>query len=206
MRTLTEIAVFLANATETFRRDRLDPCCVRGAASPDTQTADSQLPIAGEGRRADPAPPPQETGALIRHILERYHEAHRREVPALIRLARRVEATHQDHPEAPLGLADLLSRVSSEMEQHLQKEEQGLFPMILDSHPDLEPAIAIMRDDHDDHGKRLRQIEALTRRHAPPDDACKTWRALYAGTRKFADDLREHIDLENGVLFPRFEG
>ena len=147
-----------------------------------------------------------DSAALVHHILERYHEVHRREIPELIRLARRVEATHHDHPAAPLGLADLLARVRSEMEQHLEKEEQGLFPMILDGHPDLGPAIAIMRDDHDDHGERLRQIEALTHDHTPPDDACGSMAALYAGTRKFADDLRAHIDLENDVLFPRFVG
>lgn len=207
MRRLREIAAFLRGGTETLRRDKLDPCCDRSAASVHRPTADSLPTITTERVRADPATPsPEETGALIRHILERYHEAHRREVPELIQLARRVEATHHDHPEAPLGLSDLLARVFSEMKQHLRKEEQGLFPMILDGRPDLEPAIAIMRDDHDDHGKRLRQIEALTRNHTPPEDACKTWRTLYAGTRKFANDLTAHIDLENDVLFPRFEG
>ena len=206
MSRLKEIAAFLADATNSFRRDRLDPCCGRGARSADTAPADSAPSIATEPARADFATPaPEATGALVRHILERYHEVHRREVPELIRLARRIEATHHDHPEAPLGLADLLSRVFSEMEQHLQKEEQGLFPMILDGHPDVEPAIAIMRDDHDDHGKRLRQIEALTHDHTPPDDACAAWRTLYLGAQKFADDLRSHIDLENDVLFPRFE-
>jgi regulator of cell morphogenesis and NO signaling len=66
--------------------------------------------------------------------------------------------------------------------------------------------IEIMRDDHDDHGVRLREIEALTHGHTPPEGACNSWRALYAGTRRFADDLMEHIHLENNVLFPRHGG
>ncbi len=78
--------------------------------------------------------------------------------------------------------------------------------MMLDRRPDLESAIDIMRDEHDDHGKRVWRIEALTHDHTPPDNACKTWRALYAGTRKLADDLTAHIDLEDNVLFPRFAG
>jgi regulator of cell morphogenesis and NO signaling len=36
--------------------------------------------------------------------------------------------------------------------------------------------------------------------------ACRSWTALYTGLRKFADDLVEHIRLENEVLFPRYEG
>ena len=40
---------------------------------------------------------------------------------------------------------------------------------------------------------------------ALPDSACNSWRALYAGLAKLADDLTEHIHIENNVLFPRFE-
>jgi regulator of cell morphogenesis and NO signaling len=207
MRPLRKIAAFMRDATGMLRRDEFDPCCDSGTPSADPEIASRTPPMAAKPADPAPAPPaPEETGSLIRYILERYHHVHRREVPELIRLAQRVEATHHDHRDAPLGLADLLSRAFSEMEQHLQKEEQGLFPMILDGHPDLKPAIAIMRDDHDDHEKRLRQIEALTRNHTPPEDACKTWRTLYVGTRKFEDDLTAHIDLENNVLFPCFEG
>ena len=201
LRGLSRIAAFLAGTTGVLWRERPDACrdCrAEPAGNPSSLVAESAGP--------DAAAAPEETAALIRHILERYHEAHRREVPELIRLARRVEAAHRDHPDAPLGLAGLLSRVESEMEQHLQKEELGLFPMILEGHADLAPAIAIMRDDHDDHSLRLRQIEALTHDFTPPGNACKTWRALYAGTRKLADDLTAHIDLENHVLFPRFIG
>jgi regulator of cell morphogenesis and NO signaling len=207
-RSLGEIATSLPGATAVFRRHKLDFCC-GGAATLAEAAAPDRLPgIEAElGALGAPAAAvPQDSAALIAHILERYHAVHRREVPELIRLARRVEAVHRDHPAAPLGLADLLARVEFEMEGHMQKEEQALFPMILAGHPNLAMPIEIMRDDHDDHGARLREIEALTHRHTPPEDACNSWRALYAGTRKLADDLMEHIHLENNVLFPRHGG
>jgi regulator of cell morphogenesis and NO signaling len=106
----------------------------------------------------------------------------------------------------PRGLAELLQRMQWEMEAHMQKEEQGLFPMLLPGQGDMAMAMELMRDEHDDHAARLGQLAALTRGHQPPEDACGTWRALYAGTAKFADDLREHIRLENDVLFPRCGG
>ncbi len=37
-----------------------------------------------------------------------------------------------------------------------------------------------------------------------PADACGSWRSLYAGVEKFADDLATHIRIENEILFPRF--
>jgi regulator of cell morphogenesis and NO signaling len=39
-----------------------------------------------------------------------------------------------------------------------------------------------------------------------PDGACNSWLSLYAGAKKFADDLVQHMHLENEVLFPRFTG
>jgi len=46
---------------------------------------------------------PVDTGALIDHLLERYHEVHRRQFPEAISLAARVESVHGDNPDCPLG-------------------------------------------------------------------------------------------------------
>jgi regulator of cell morphogenesis and NO signaling len=39
--------------------------------------------------------------------------------------------------------------------------------------------------------------------YAPPAGASDVWRAVYAGLDAFDRDLREHVHLENDVLFPR---
>jgi regulator of cell morphogenesis and NO signaling len=153
-----------------------------------------------------PLDAPEDTAALIRLIVDRYHAAHRRDLPVLIGLAREVEAKHRSHPAVPRGLADLLAQVAFEMEQHMRKEEDGLFPMILEGHASLATPIEIMRDEHEDHGTRLARVEALTRGHTAPDDAGEAWRALCAGTARLARELREHIHLEDEVLFPRAGG
>jgi regulator of cell morphogenesis and NO signaling len=189
-RQLGEIAAALPGATAVFRRRKLDFCCGGAVRLADAVPPETLPAIEAELRSLD-------------YIITRYHEVHRAQLPELIRLARRVEAVHRDHPDAPGGLADLLTRIEWEMGDHMQKEEQGLFPMLRAGHG---PAMAmeLMRDEHDEHGARLRQIEAITRGHAPPEDACNSWRALYAGTAQFAEDLMQHIHLENNVLFPRF--
>jgi hypothetical protein len=38
-----------------------------------------------------------------------------------------------------------------------------------------------------------------------PAAACNSWRALYAGLAKLAEDLTEHVHIENNILFPKFE-
>lgn len=211
IRTVAEIAAALPGATAVFRRHKLDFCCGGGvalAAAAFTRGADLAT-VEAELASLVPAAEaiPQRTEDLIALIEERYHATHRREIPELIRLARRVEAVHGDKPQAPHGLASLLEEMGSELEAHMDKEERVLFPLMRrGGHPMIAHPIEAMRLEHDDHGEQLQRLEELTNDGVPPEGACNTWRALYAGTRKLADDLMEHIHLENNVLFPRFGG
>lgn len=151
-------------------------------------------------------PAPQSTYDLVSYIVSRYHETHRRELPELVKLARKVETIHAEHPQAPHGLADVLKKLLGEIEVHMKKEELILFPAMR-RHPDgaLDTPIAQMRHDHDEHDGQLREMEAMTGQFLAPDGACGSWQALYAGLAKFQRDFAAHMHLENDVLFPRFE-
>ena len=149
---------------------------------------------------------PTKPTALIGHILTRYHEVHRRQLPELIRMAAKVEAVHASHKAAPTGLATLLTSVHTEPLQHMQKEESMLFPMAeRGGNPFVVHPIGVMRTEHEEHAERLHHLLALTRNATQPADACTTWQHLYTGVRKFVDDLEQHIRLENEELFPLFE-
>jgi len=149
---------------------------------------------------------PQETGALIDHILTRYHEMHRADFAALMLLAERVEHVHEGDAEAPVGLAQALATLAHEMEDHMTKEERILFPAMRDGGgAGIEHPIAVMRADHDDHAENIALIRQLTHDLTPPEHACGSWRSLYSGTLTLFDDIAAHIALENDVLFPRFE-
>lgn len=139
---------------------------------------------------------------LIQHILTCYHQRHREQLPELIRLARRVEQVHGDHPQCPNGLADHLSDMHQALESHMAKEEQILFPMLLRGEHNLSRGpISVMRFEHDQHGQALDQLYALTNRITAPSHACNTWQTLYRGLDEFCRDLTRHIQLENEVLF-----
>lgn len=134
---------------------------------------------------------PQETGALIDHILANYHEMHRADLASLVPLAERVEQVHADDPEVPRGLACALGILACEMEDHMTREEIVLIPAT--------------RANHDDHAGTIAPIRQLTRDLTPPEHACGSWRSLYGRVATFLDALAAHIALENDVLFPRFE-
>ena len=138
---------------------------------------------------------------LVDHILERYHEVHRQQLPELIRLALKVEQVHADSPDCPAGLADHLRTMQQELESHMQKEEQVLFPMLARGHGGMATMpIMVMRMEHDDHGVALERLLALTNKCDPagappaiPGARC-TWAS--ASSRK---TLMAHIHLENNT-------
>jgi regulator of cell morphogenesis and NO signaling len=211
-RALADIAATLPGATTVFRRRKLDFCCggrmalAQAVAQRGLVLSELEEELGAVAALGLPAERPERTEELIDVIETRYHAVHRQELPELVRLARRVEVAHKDHPALPKGIAALLEQMSAELEAHMQKEEQILFPLMRrGGHPMIAQPIAVMLAEHDDHGAHLRSLEALTHDFTVPDDACPTWRALYIGAKKLADDLMDHIHLENNVLFPRFQ-
>ena len=158
----------------------------------------------GDSASIPPGAGPHDTEALITFIETRFHAVHRRELPDLVRLARQVEASHKAHPTVPPGLADLLQRIEWDLEAHMQKEEEGLFPSMRHGEHPAPAAIALMLDDHEEHAANLQRLISLTGNFSIPENAGPSWRALYAGARKLAGDIVEHIRIENDALFPRF--
>lgn len=208
---LGQIAVELPGSTAVFRRLKLDFCC-GGQVSLETAVAEKGLNLQDVLDELAPlhrsgAPTTiTEPAALIDHIIERYHEVHRAQLPELVRMARRVEAVHRDNPNVPAGLADLLEVVESELLMHMQKEENILFPMMKSGHvAAVAGPVHVMRAEHAEAGAELEKIAELTHDATPPAEACNTWRALYSGIAQFSDDLMHHIHLENNVLFPQFQ-
>ncbi len=204
------LASNIAGASRVFHDYRLDFCC-GGKQSLAHAAAEKGLDAAEIVQRLQALTNTLSTeqdwrGAgnyeLIQHILARYHERHREQLPELIRLARRVEYVHGSKSDCPNGLADHLTAMQQELESHMQKEEQVLFPMLASgANPAVLSPIAMMRFEHDQHGEGLAKLEALTNDITPPVNACNTWRALYVGLTAFREDLMQHIHLENNILF-----
>lgn len=208
-RSLGDLARDIPGATRVFHAHKLDFCCggrhslaeaAAGRGLDATAIATELQRLAGQDsgetdwRGAG-------TTNLIGHILTRYHAVHREQLPELIRLARRVEQVHGARPHCPNGLADALAAMQQELESHMQKEEQILFPLLGAGTTAVGGPVAVMRFEHDQHGEALARLEALAQNFETPAGACNTWQALYRGLRQFREDLMQHIHLENNILF-----
>ena len=142
------------------------------------------------------------TDQLVDYLLSNFHERHRSHLPQVIELARKIEAVHTDHENCPTGLTQLLQSMQQELESHMMKEEQVLFPMLRQLR--FEQAtmpIRVMKMEHEEHQQALEQLNQLTNNLELPKDACGTWQKLYQELALFINELNQHIEIENTVLF-----
>ena len=207
-RPLGQLATRIAGATAVFHQFKLDFCCggqqslgeaiaKRGLNQQEVLQALENLQHQKDPAinwHAEPAP------KLIDYILVNFHQKHRQQLPELIRLAKRVETVHGDSPDCPHGLAAHLHDMQQELESHMLKEEQILFPMLRQGIYPYGP-ISVMLEEHQEHGDALKKLDELSFEQQLPLGACNTWTALYLGLKELKEDLMQHILLENEILF-----
>jgi regulator of cell morphogenesis and NO signaling len=156
----------------------------------------------------------QSLQSLIGHIVTCYHEPLRKEMPEILRLAEKVAKVHGDtHPEM-VTVAEIFRRFKDELEQHMQKEEMVLFPVIARMEEEQAPQVfgcgsgiahplAVMTAEHEDAGAALYKMRELTNGYKPPQDACNSFRVLLFSLEKIESDMHQHVHKENNILFPR---
>ena len=154
---------------------------------------------------------------LVQHIVRIHHHCVRQELPRLAEMALKLAATRGDHAPKLAKVAELIEKFRGEMYTHIQKEEQVLFPFI--SQMDQESIVAyppshacfrsvthpifMMEQEHESADHIVAELIRLTNHFEPPSWACATHIALFSGLREFEADLKQHVHLENDVLFPR---
>ncbi|SFC17534.1 iron-sulfur cluster repair protein YtfE [Pragia fontium] len=209
---LGALAIAIPGATRLFRQYDLDFCC--GGKQTLTRAATRKMlniDVLNEQLTQLAAKPTDDKNWLtasysemIPHILQRYHQRHREQLPELILLAQKVERVHGNKPSCPHGLADRLDIVYQDLVQHMMKEEQILFPMIQQGMgAQASGPVSVMEREHNQAGDDVEIIKQLTNNLTAPEEACNTWRALYSSIDEFITDLMDHIHLENNILFPR---
>lgn len=178
-----------------------------------------QVLIAGESDGTGPTEGDEVDAAamtlteLCDHVEQSHHAYLKAELPRLRMMVRKVAAVHgHDHPWT-LEIDGVFAGFAAEMESHMLKEEQALFPMIRELDTGrrsdsvqgrrVENAIAVMEHEHDDAGSDLERMRTLSNGFTPPLGACNTFRAMLDGLRELEADMHQHVHKENNVMFPR---
>ena len=210
--------------TPVLDRFGLDYCC-RGYRTLQEASIDQHVAVSDvleELQAIGPRPDTCDAAAwtdlpgLIRHIVTRHHRYVREHQPVLQALLDKLVKRHgAGHPEL-IEVRVLFESLSEEMLQHMNKEENILFPYIetLANTSAGQPRppspfgtilnpIRAMEQEHLEAGNLLERLRALTSAYQAPADACMSYRLCFEGLAQFESDLHQHVYLENYVLFPR---
>ena len=195
----------------------LDDACKAAAADP----RDVLLALAKADQRAGDEPDGTDwqsasLAALTAHITDTHHVYMKEALPRLAGLMTKVlEAHGARHPELA-ETAAVYAGLQAELEEHLLKEEQVLFPLICRMEAageavvfhcgSVQAPIGVMEHEHEHAGEALRRLRKLTDDYTPPADACMTYQALLDGLAAMEHDLHIHIHKENNILHPRAAG
>lgn len=171
-------------------------------------TLDTEPADAGERDWSD-AP----LAVLCDHIEATHHAYLRFELPRLGAMTRKVATVHGEREPHLRELAGLFGAFHAELDAHMAKEEQVLFPIIRkleEAHSlpsfhcgSVANPIRMMEHEHDNAGDALARMRALTRDYTPPPEACNTYRAMLDGLQELEKDMHQHVHKENNILFPR---
>ena len=224
--TIGEMVVADYRKAEVFRKYGLDYCC-GGKKSLEEACRKKGIEAQKVQLELDaidhlPAAPHQDfeswpMDALTEHILHKHHQYVSDAIPMLYELSAKVARVHGErHPEL-IEIAGKFNAVAEELQLHMQKEEQILFPHMIKMalaqrqgaliprplFGSVENPVRMMESEHESAGAYLEDIRQLSHDFTPPVDACTSYRVLYAKLLEFEQDLHQHVHLENNILFPK---
>jgi regulator of cell morphogenesis and NO signaling len=226
MKTVRELAAASPNATRVFEKTKIDYCCggdqLLGAAC---AKAGVDLPMLEKMLETTVEPAANTTvdfqklsvAELVQYILDKHHVYTRQEMDRLESLVEKVVKAHGANHSELLTIRDLQQQLFTELKGHMFKEEQILFPFIVELEQSAlqhRPApfapfgtvnnpLRMMMLEHDNAGEILREWRKLSHDFTPPDDACISYQTFYQALAAFEHDLHQHIHLENNLLFPQ---
>lgn len=224
--TVGAIAAQVPGATREFEKLGIDYCCGGGRTLNDACLA-VNIPLDQALSRLQqamtickPEDKDWQNGPLIDlidHIKATHHVFVREECSRIQALASKVVGVHgENHPELR-QVQQVFSALAEDLHVHLMKEEQILFPYLVQLEESsiageaappscfgtVTNPVRMMMQEHDGAGEALRALRSITTDHTVPHDACISYRTLYEALQGFEADLHQHIHLENNILFPR---
>ncbi|HRW40840.1 MAG TPA: iron-sulfur cluster repair di-iron protein [Microthrixaceae bacterium] len=217
-RTLGQIVTDHPDLAAELERRGLDYCC-GGARTLGDACGDVGLEVdevISELASVDAGPAEEwasfGAAALVDHLEQTHHAYLHAELPRLTALAAKVASVHGANHVELITVRETFDDLRADLEPHLAKEEQVLFPMIreLDSATaapsfhcgSLANPISVMLAEHDRAGVLLAELRHHTEGYTIPADACASYEALYRGLRQLEADTHLHVHKENNRLFP----
>ena len=148
---------------------------------------------------------------LTDYIVNTHHKYVLKSLPELVFYTEKIAKVHGSHHPELIEVADLFGKINKELLQHLQKEEDVLFPAIkevlknnsTEAKTTIASEIKRMSSEHEFAGGAMDKINEITANYSIPEDGCNTYSVSFKFLKQFEDDLHVHVHLENNILYPK---
>jgi regulator of cell morphogenesis and NO signaling len=129
-------------------------------------------------------------------------------LPELVFYTQKIATVHGSHHPELIEVASLFAEVNKELIQHMQKEEEIVFPGIrsfyssgsAQAKENLIQELPALMHEHESAGGAMDKINLITRNYKVPEDGCNTYHVAFKMLEQFEDDLHIHVHLENNIL------
>ncbi|NBC66442.1 MAG: iron-sulfur cluster repair di-iron protein [Bacteroidetes bacterium] len=216
------------HAAGIFREYGIDFCCGGGESLADVCTKrgiqlqpviDKLQTLFGAFQQEDANYNDWSPSFLIDYIINTHHKFVRKKTDEISAYAKKVSEVHGERYPENVSIYKMFVELSHELIEHLEAEEQRVFPLIKrierdindgtnPTQEDLESLrfeLENMIEDHEGAGNTMAGIRTLSNEFQTPEGACATYRILYQNLKGFEEDLHKHVHLENNILFRKAE-
>jgi regulator of cell morphogenesis and NO signaling len=151
---------------------------------------------------------------LVDHIVNTHHLYLQKELPQISEFVTKILRVHgQNHSELT-RVYKLFHTLKMELEQHLIKEEEILFPLIkeYEKNPSdqlldrIKQVTNDIEEEHEQAGDIIKELRNITNQYELPANTCTTYQLAYQKLEEMESDIFQHIHLENNILHPRLQG
>ncbi len=153
---------------------------------------------------------------LAEYIEKKHHTYVKAQTPIITQYLNKLCQVHGKANPELYAIQEIFSASSEDLSNHMVKEEQVLFPHIIQMVANVKKGrayetphfgtvknpIQIMMAEHEQEGDRYAEIASLSNNYTIPPSGCNTYMVTYAMLKEFEENLHEHIHLENNILFP----
>jgi regulator of cell morphogenesis and NO signaling len=207
----------------TFEEMEFDYCCggqatlAEAAAEHGLDPRTVAIVLEAEGRALDANSGERDwreapLAELCDHIVSVHHSFLRRELPRIEALLEKVVPRHGEAVPTLPQLQAEFKTLHADLIDHIDREEEILFPLCrgLDGDRELDPAampqLGMHEAAHSNVGEALGRMRELAGGYDSSTALCTTHGVLLESLRGLERDLHQHIHEENNVLFVRLRG
>ncbi|MGV8983698.1 iron-sulfur cluster repair di-iron protein [Clostridium sp.] len=149
---------------------------------------------------------------LIEFIVNNHHSYLNLELPKISKLVLTILSVHGKNHEELFRVHKLFNNLRTELESHLVKEEEFLFPLIIQYEKGKDEKVRSaalklideIEQEHTGAGDIIKELREITNHYNMPKDGCGTFDLTYKKLLELEVDLFQHIHLENNILFNNF--